>query len=47
MRTVGGIRASIYNAMSLEGVQALRSFMDHFAAANDTAPARESLVLYA
>lgn len=33
-RALGGIRASIYNAMSLEGVQALRSFMDHFAAAH-------------
>jgi phosphoserine aminotransferase len=46
-RALGGIRASIYNAMSLEGVQALRSFMDHFAAAHDESPARESLVLYA
>jgi phosphoserine aminotransferase len=31
-RSVGGIRASIYNAMPIEGVQALRSFMDDFAA---------------
>ncbi|HEU4355641.1 MAG TPA: 3-phosphoserine/phosphohydroxythreonine transaminase [Actinomycetota bacterium] len=30
-RSVGGIRASIYNAMPLEGVQALRAFMDDFA----------------
>jgi phosphoserine aminotransferase len=31
-RSVGGIRASIYNAMPVEGVRALRSFMDDFAA---------------
>ena len=30
-RSVGGIRASIYNAMPIEGVQALRAFMDGFA----------------
>ena len=30
-RSVGGIRASIYNAMSLEGVQALAQFMREFA----------------
>lgn len=30
-RTVGGIRASIYNAMPLEGCQALASFMRDFA----------------
>ncbi|MEX2142704.1 MAG: 3-phosphoserine/phosphohydroxythreonine transaminase [Pirellulales bacterium] len=29
-RSVGGIRASIYNAMPLEGVKTLRSFMDEF-----------------
>jgi phosphoserine aminotransferase len=29
-RSVGGIRASIYNAMPLEGVQALVSFMESF-----------------
>jgi len=29
-RSVGGIRASIYNAMPLDGVQTLRSFMDDF-----------------
>ena len=29
-RSVGGIRASIYNAMSLEGVEALRHFMLEF-----------------
>jgi phosphoserine aminotransferase len=29
-RSVGGIRASIYNAMPLEGVRTLRSFMDEF-----------------
>jgi phosphoserine aminotransferase len=30
-RTVGGIRASIYNAMPLEGAQALASYMNDFA----------------
>jgi phosphoserine aminotransferase len=30
-RTVGGIRASIYNAMSIEGCQALTQFMTDFA----------------
>jgi phosphoserine aminotransferase len=30
-RSVGGMRASIYNAVPLEGVQALVSFMDDFA----------------
>ena len=29
-RTVGGMRASIYNAMPAEGVQALTDFMDRF-----------------
>lgn len=29
-RSVGGIRASIYNAMSLEGVSKLRDFMEEF-----------------
>jgi phosphoserine aminotransferase len=29
-RSVGGIRASIYNAMSLDGVKALVSFMKDF-----------------
>lgn len=29
-RSVGGIRASIYNAMSLEGVEALLEFMKKF-----------------
>lgn len=33
-RTVGGIRASIYNAMPLEGAQALASFMRDFASKN-------------
>jgi phosphoserine aminotransferase len=33
-RSVGGIRASIYNAMPLEGVRALASFMDAFARTN-------------
>jgi len=33
-RSVGGIRASIYNAMPSEGVQALRDFMDEFAKQN-------------
>jgi phosphoserine aminotransferase len=30
-RSVGGIRASIYNAMPLEGVQALVAYMREFA----------------
>jgi phosphoserine aminotransferase len=29
-RSVGGIRASIYNAMPLEGARTLRAFMDEF-----------------
>ena len=29
-RSVGGCRASIYNAMPVEGVQALADFMQHF-----------------
>jgi phosphoserine aminotransferase len=29
-RSVGGMRASIYNAMPIEGVQALVSFMRDF-----------------
>jgi phosphoserine aminotransferase len=29
-RSVGGMRASIYNAMPLEGVQTLRAYMDEF-----------------
>ncbi len=33
-RSVGGLRASIYNAMSLEGVQALVDLMDKFAKEN-------------
>lgn len=33
-RTVGGIRASTYNAMPLEGAQALAAFMKAFAAKN-------------
>lgn len=33
-RTVGGMRASIYNAMPLEGVKALIAFMDEFASKN-------------
>jgi phosphoserine aminotransferase len=28
---VGGMRASLYNAMTLEGVQALTEFMQEFA----------------
>jgi phosphoserine aminotransferase len=31
-RSVGGIRASIYNAMPEEGVEALASYMEQFAA---------------
>ena len=30
-RTVGGIRASVYNAMPVEGAQALSQFMKDFA----------------
>ena len=30
-RSVGGMRASIYNSMPLEGVQQLASFMKEFA----------------
>ena len=30
-RSVGGIRASIYNAMPVEGVEALASFMNDYA----------------
>jgi phosphoserine aminotransferase len=30
-RSVGGMRASIYNAMQIEGVQALTEFMQEFA----------------
>ena len=33
-RTVGGMRASIYNAMPVEGVQALVDFMKKFEADN-------------
>jgi phosphoserine aminotransferase len=33
-RSVGGIRASIYNAMPVAGVETLRQFMDEFAASN-------------
>jgi phosphoserine aminotransferase len=33
-RSVGGIRASIYNAMPMEGVQALAQFMTDFAKKN-------------
>ncbi len=33
-RSVGGIRASIYNAMSVEGVEALADFMTEFRAKN-------------
>lgn len=33
-RIVGGMRASIYNAMPIEGVQALVSFMQDFAKRN-------------
>jgi phosphoserine aminotransferase len=33
-RSVGGMRASIYNAMPLAGVQALANFMSEFAKSN-------------
>jgi phosphoserine aminotransferase len=35
-RSVGGIRASIYNAMPLEGVEALANFMEAFRATHST-----------
>jgi phosphoserine aminotransferase len=35
-RSVGGIRASIYNAMPIEGVQALRDFMRDFLSSHKT-----------
>ena len=33
-RSVGGMRASIYNAMSLDGIDALIDFMDSFKTIN-------------
>ena len=33
-RSVGGMRASIYNAMPIEGAAALADFMKHFCKAN-------------
>jgi len=33
-RTMGGMRASIYNAMPLRGVKALTAFLGEFRAAN-------------
>ena len=39
-RSVGGIRASLYNAMPLAGAQALADFMRTFAAADVTLPRR-------
>ncbi|MEL7531358.1 MAG: aminotransferase class V-fold PLP-dependent enzyme [Bacteroidota bacterium] len=33
-RSVGGLRASIYNAMPLAGVEALVDFLSHFASKN-------------
>jgi phosphoserine aminotransferase len=33
-RSVGGMRASIYNAMPIEGVKALAAVMGEFAARN-------------
>ena len=33
-RSVGGMRASIYNAMPIEGVRALVDYLSDFAAAN-------------
>ncbi len=33
-RSVGGVRASIYNAVSLQSVETLVDFMDRFEAAN-------------
>ena len=34
-RSVGGMRASIYNAMPLEGVKDLIKFMDYFKSENN------------
>ena len=34
-RSVGGMRASIYNAMPLEGVKDLIKFMDYFKSKNN------------
>jgi phosphoserine aminotransferase len=34
-RSVGGMRASIYNAMPLEGVKDLIKFMDYFESENN------------
>jgi len=36
-KSMGGVRASIYNAMPLEGVQALVNYMKDFRAENDPA----------
>ncbi len=33
-RSIGGLRASIYNAMSIDGIQALVDLMEKFAAEN-------------
>ena len=33
-RSVGGIRASIYNSMPMEGVEKLANFMDNFRASH-------------
>jgi len=33
-RLVGGMRASVYNAVPLEGVKALRHYMEEFEAAH-------------
>jgi len=33
-RSVGGCRASLYNAMTMDGVEALIAFMDKFRAEN-------------
>ena len=34
-KVLGGMRASIYNAMPIEGVEALIAFMDKFAKENN------------
>ena len=34
-RSVGGIRASVYNALPVDSVRALVEFMDGFRSAND------------
>ncbi len=39
-RSVGGIRASIYNAMPIQGAHALRDFMERFRRTTEAAHVR-------